>query len=162
MTDKHDASANDAGQSIVATNPEKPLDKTQQTKRKVGRPRTAYKPEHCETVIELGKTGATVTMMARACNVDVGLIYDWINPASPYYEVEFYHAFARAKTESQAWMEAEGLKSLHSRDWQGSTYMWMMNNRFSKDYSARPELGQGAIAIQINLGDKAQGESDLL
>ena len=110
----------------------------------------------------MGHKGYSTTQMAVGLGMHRDTLYELINPGSPTYVVEFSDAYRAGNQASLAYWESFAQDNMTTRELQGSTLQWLMNNRFPKQYSPRPELGQGAIAIQINLGDKAQGESDLL
>jgi hypothetical protein len=127
-------------------------------KRKIGRPRTAYKgQEHCDLVEKLGAEGKSVAQMAQACGCDVSTLYEWINENGPYYEYEFSESYARARQASQCYWEDLAQSALFNRDLNGPVLMWQVNNRFPQAYQARPELASGNV--QINIQVSAEDES---
>lgn len=73
-----------------------------------GRP-TKYKPEYCETIIELAKLGKFEAAWACACDVNKSTFVDW-KVAFP----EFAIAFARARQECEAFWDEETAKSAMS------------------------------------------------
>ncbi|QIC52902.1 putative terminase small subunit [Brucella phage EF4] len=64
-----------------------------------GRP-TLYRPEYCETVIELGKQGDSLAQMAAHFDVSRQTIENWASD-----HPEFLAALSRAKVHCQAWWE---------------------------------------------------------
>lgn len=68
----------------------------------VGRP-TKYRPEFCEAVIELGKTGASITEMACKLGVVKSSLWEWEKKFD-----EFSNALNLARQYSQMWWEKQG------------------------------------------------------
>ena len=111
-----------------------------------GRP-TAYKPEFCTLVVELGKEGAGKAEMASACGVVRQTLDNWIK-AHP----EFLDAITRARAESLAWWEKQGrLGIFMGKAFNANAYALQVFNRFPDDWKRNPEIdaGDGSVTVQI-------------
>lgn len=95
----------------------------------MARPST-YKPEYCDRVIELGKTGASVVEMA----CDIGVSRNTLETNWPAEHAEFLEAFTRARLESQAWWERKGRDSLTTQGFQAAVWSRSMAARFPHDW----------------------------
>ena len=100
-------------------------------KRPVGRP-SKYKPEFCEKIIEVAKTGAGPVEWALACDVDRASMYRW----GEEYE-EFRTALTRAKHEEQAWWEKAGRGGMYMEKFNAVVWRTSMQARFREDYTER-------------------------
>jgi len=110
-----------------------------------GRP-SLYKPEYCETVVELGKQGKSPAQIAARLGVDRVSLYDWAS-AHP----EFSTALTRAKVEEQNWWEDVGQSALTADKFQASVWAKSMQARFREDYTERREnehFGKGGGPIK--------------
>ena len=109
----------------------------------LGRP-SAYKPEYCERVIELGKDGASV--MEMACELDVvrDTLYEWakVHP-------EFSDAFTRARQWSQAWWERTGKSGMMAPGFNAAVWSRSMAARFPADYT---EKRQTEMSGEVKVG----------
>ena len=74
-------------------------EKSEAEPRKAGQP-TKYLPEHCETIIELGKKGFSVIKMARHFGVDRDTLSEWAKEHQGFSD-----ALTQAKQESQIFWE---------------------------------------------------------
>lgn len=106
--------------------------------RKVGRP-TAYRPEMCDRVIELGKLGKSKAQMAADFGISREYLDDWAKRFP-----EFGDAFARARVHAQAWWENEGERGMW-QEGEGAKLnyqLWARSiaARFPDDYSERTKL----------------------
>lgn len=111
-----------------------------------GRP-TDYRPEYCDTVIELGKQGKSVVQMACALDVVRQTMLDWCK-AHP----EFLDAFTRAKQYSQDWWETQAQCGLTADKFNASLWSRSMAARFPEDYQERKGVelsgpGGGPVAV---------------
>ncbi len=94
-----------------------------------GRP-TDYDPSYIETVIEMGKTGASVVEMAHEIGVcRTTLERNWTE-AHP----EFAEALDYAREASQVWWERRGRDGLEKIGFQGAMWAKSMGARFPKDW----------------------------
>lgn len=100
-----------------------------------GRP-TLYKPEYCETVIELGKQGDSLVQMASYFDVSRSTIDQW---AVDY--PEFSEALIRAKAHCQSWWEKAGREGMFLGGGGFNAAVWKksMEARFREDYTERTE-----------------------
>ena len=107
-----------------------------------GRPST-YDPSHCERVIELGKRGKSVAVMAAQLDVHKDTIYEWMR-----VHPEFSDAIKRALTYSQEWWEDAGQNALQQTNFQGSMWSRSMAARFPADWreSTKTELS-GTVQV---------------
>ena len=117
-------------------------------KRPMGRP-SLYKPEYCETVIELGKQGYSPAMIASEIDVDRSTLIYWAEKHQ-----EFSTALARAKSEEQAYWERMGMENINERCFQSSVWAKSMQARFRHDYTERREVEQTTQVID-NTGENS-------
>lgn len=98
-----------------------------------GRP-TAYRPEYCEQVIELGKQGKSLIQMCAHFDIARQTIDNWaaVNP-------DFLEALSRAKVHAQAFWEDEGFKGMTSDKFNAAVWKKSMEARFREDYTERHE-----------------------
>jgi hypothetical protein len=92
--------------------------------RQVGRP-SEYRPEHCGTVVALGRQGKSKAVMAAELGVTRQTLENWTS-AHP----EFLDAITRASTLSQAWWENAGQKGLTAAKFNASVWSRSMAARF--------------------------------
>lgn len=115
-------------------------------KRPVGRP-SKYRPEFCEKIIELAKTGAGMAEWALACEVDRTSLYDWAEAHE-----EFSTALSRAKLEEQAWWERAGRGGMYLEKFNALVWKTSMQARFRDDYTERKATevsGPGGAPVQL-------------
>ena len=126
--------------------------------RPVGRP-TTYRPEHCETVIALGKEGKSRAEIASALDCSRQTLANW-EAEHP----EFLDALKRAKDEELAWWEAKGRTGID----QGSGFnagLWgkCVSGRFpTEPYRERVQLtgaNDGPVQI-VDLSKLSEEELD--
>ena len=100
-----------------------------------GRP-SLYKPEKCETLIDLGREGKTHTQMACSLDISRETLYAWARQ-----KPEFSDALTRATQYSQARWEDTGQRALHTPGFNAAVYNRQMANRFPADHAERKEIG---------------------
>jgi len=122
--------------------------------RKMGRP-TKYKPEMCETVIELMKEGASQQEVLAALDISNDTFYRWKSENQ-----EFSETIKRGIQLSQAWWERKGRISLDDRQFNSSLWYMNMKNRFK--WADKQEVkNDGNITIVMDTGiDHYPGEQD--
>lgn len=112
-----------------------------------GRP-TKFRPEMCEQVIELGKTGASKAEMALELDIAMSTFALWEQQIP-----EFSEAVKRASQLSRGWWEKKGrLATFDSKDFSATSYIFQMKNRFREDWSDRTVnevVGKDDGAIEI-------------
>lgn len=93
-----------------------------------GRP-TAYKPEYCEQVIELGRAGKSKVQMAAHFDVCRKTIDNWAeeNP-------EFLRALERAMIHAQDWWENAGQNGMIDGKINATIWSRSMAARFPADW----------------------------
>lgn len=103
-----------------------------------GRP-TLYRPEYCETVIELGKQGDSLVQMAAHFDVTRQTLENWASD-----HPEFLAALNRAKTHCQNWWEKAGREGmfLGGSGFNAAVWKKSMEARFREDYTERQEVHQ--------------------
>ena len=108
--------------------------KAPEERLKMGRP-SLYRPEYCETVVELGKMGKSMVQMAAHFDVDRETINYWAatNP-------DFFAALMRAKVHSQTWWEDRGQTGLDDRNFNAPLWHKNVASRFREDYADRKEV----------------------
>lgn len=127
--------------------------------RSVGRP-SKYNDTMITTALQLMGEGASITEVAADIGVSKDTIYDWINPDSERYIVEFSDAIKKGKELSQAWWEYQGRKNLANPKF--SSTLWFMNvkNRFKEDWRDRHEVDHTSdgksIAFTLNIKPDAE------
>lgn len=103
----------------------------------VGRP-SKYDPKFCQTVVEAGEKGKSITQMALACGVCKNTLSDWASE-----HPEFSIAFTRAKMLSMDWWESvaqthmieePGASKLNTGVWSRS-----MAARFPDEYTEKKQ-----------------------
>lgn len=118
--------------------------------RPVGRP-SKYKPEFCETVIELGKKGKSLAQMAAHFDVARSTIDQWAED-----HPQFSEALTRAKTHCQAWWENTGQEGLFLDKFNAPVWKKSMEARFRDDYTERQEhKHEGGFTLTIDSDDEA-------
>ena len=122
--------------------------------RAMGRP-TKYKPEMCETVIELMKEGASQQEVLAALDISNDTFYRWKSENQ-----EFSETIKRGIQLSQAWWERKGRISLDDRQFNSSLWYMNMKNRFK--WADKQEVkNDGNITIVMDTGiDHYPGEQD--
>ena len=96
-----------------------------------GRP-TKYKPEYCETVIELLNQGRSIYSIARALQVAKSTLQEWAKEHE-----EFSAALTTGKDFSKGWWEDEGQDNLHNKEFNST--LWYMNMKNRHGYSDKTE-----------------------
>ena len=90
---------------------------------KMGRPAIEYKPDFCETVKELAKTGATVGDICLELDISDDTYYRW---------QESYPDFKRAVEDAAKWREKWwinfGIENIHIKIFNAKIYNLMMMN----------------------------------
>lgn len=98
---------------------------------------TKYDPKMCETVIELGKTGASQKIMYSHLGISKTTADRWKKE-----KPEFAEAMDRAVVESQAWWEREALANLNNRTYNTRLFEVVTRAQFPADYKERMEIKQ--------------------
>ena len=99
--------------------------------------KSKYVPEMCETVVELGKTGASQKIMFSELGISKSTAENW-KKSKP----EFAEAMDRAVVESQAWWEREALANLNNRTYNTRLFEIATRAQFPQDYKERMEIKQ--------------------
>ena len=122
--------------------------------REMGRP-TKYKPEMCETVIELMKEGASQYEVLATLGISEDTFYRWKKENE-----EFSESIKRGSQLSQAWWEKKGRISLDDRQFNSTLWYMNMKNRFK--WADKQEVkNEGNITIVMDTGiDHYPGEQD--
>jgi|TARA_R110002126_G_scaffold184909_2_gene333304 hypothetical protein len=98
---------------------------------------TKYEPSMCDTVIELGKTGASQKIMYSTLGISKTTGDRWKKE-----KPEFAEAMDRAVVESQAWWEREALANLNNRTYNTRLFEVVTRAQFPADYKERMEIKQ--------------------
>ena len=111
--------------------------------REMGRP-TKYKPEMCETVIELMKEGASQYEVLATLGISEDTFYRWKKENE-----EFSESIKRGSQLSQAWWEKKGRISLDDRQFNSTLWYMNMKNRFK--WADKQEVkNEGNITIVMD------------
>ena len=121
---------------------------------KIGRP-SLYKPEFCETVIELGKQGKSITQMAAKLDVDKATVLRWRDEKE-----EFCTALTRALTYSQDWWENEAQLGLKDRNFNAAIWHKSVASRFREDYADRRDDAPQITIVTNSAIDVRQLDDD--
>ncbi len=119
---------------------------------KVGRP-TKYKPEMCETVVELMKEGASQEEVIGSLDISKDTYYRWKEENK-----DFSDAIKRGIGLSRAWWEKEGRISLRDREFNYTGWYMNMKNRFK--WADKQEVkNSGQLSFEVVTGiDRAPDE----
>ena len=106
-------------------------------KKKYARPGqpTKYKPEYCESVVELSREGATLTALAVELGVSRDTLYEWqkVHP-------QFSDACTRARDVARKWWEqVMADQSTGRNNGNSGALLFAMKNQFPDDYRDRRE-----------------------
>lgn len=88
-----------------------------------------FKPEMCDTIIEMGKTGASQKMMWSEIGINKSVAETW----KKNYP-EFADALETAKTHSQAYWERELLANLNNKGFNSRLAEIALRGQFQEDY----------------------------
>ena len=91
----------------------------------------------CDTVIELGKTGASQKIMYSTLGISKTTGDRWKKE-----KPEFAEAMDRAVVESQAWWEREALANLNNRTYNTRLFEVVTRAQVPADYKERMEIKQ--------------------
>jgi hypothetical protein len=121
-------------------------------KSKGGRP-SKYQPEFCQTIIELGKEGASKAEMALACDIHRDTFDEWTRTIP-----EFSDAAYKARMESQVFWERKGRNGCErGHGFNGQTYQFLMKNMFRDDYRDKQEVEHTGDAFKEFLSGARKG-----
>jgi hypothetical protein len=96
-----------------------------------------YKPEMCDVVVELGKTGASQKIMFSSLGISKQTADRWKKE-----KPDFAEAMDRAVVEAQAWWEREALANLNNRTYNTRLFEIATRAQFPADYKERMEIKQ--------------------
>lgn len=104
----------------------------EEEKKGAGRP-TDYRPEYCDTVIELGREGKSKAQIAANLDVSRDTIDEWckVHP-------EFSDAIKRARELSLSWWEDQGQQGIWAgKLFNANAYGLQVRNRFPEEYKEK-------------------------
>ena len=133
-------------QSIIAREEETQITE----KRKIGRP-TKYRKEMEEEVIEYGKKGYTMEMVAAALGINKDTLYVWIEE-----KPNFSDAIARMKGFQCAYWDNWGMQNMQSRDFNSRLFelyrcnMHGWQNKAKIEHSGEVSLSLSALTEGAN------------
>lgn len=111
-----------------------------------GRP-SGYNPEFCDLVVEMGKTGASKAEMALDLDIAWSTFQSW-----EQQHEEFSVAVKKAMQLSRGWWEKQGrLKTFNDKDFNPTSYIFQMKNRFREDWADR-QVNEQAGTVRIEWG----------
>lgn len=109
-----------------------------------GRP-SKYKPEFCDEVIKLARTGASKAEMALDLEIAYSTFDKWQNEIP-----EFSEAVKAAEKISQGWWEKQGRLATFggTEGFNATSFIFNMKNRFSDDWKDKKETEHsGSVGI---------------
>ena len=123
-----------------------------------GRP-TLYKPEYCETVVQLGAQGCSVVQMASR----IGVVRSTLETEWPAAHPDFSEAFALARQLSQNWWEDQAHTALRSKDFNGALWGRNMSSRFPKEWrESTKQEHSGPDGKPIEIEAKSEMVSEII
>ena len=112
--------------------------------------RSKYRPEMCDTIIEMGKRGRSKAQCASALDISRSTFDRWLEANE-----EFRESWELADTHSQAFWENVGMAGLgKGHTFNDRAWSLQVRNRFPHSYKENRELeltGAGGAPIQIVL-----------
>lgn len=106
-----------------------------------------YDPAYCETVVELGKTGASKAEMAAeiGCARSTFALWEGVHP-------EFSEAVKDAVSWSQAWWEKQGRIATFggTEGFNATAFIFNMKNRFPSDWKDKQEVDQNVKGEMVH------------
>lgn len=96
---------------------------------KSGRP-TKYKPEMCETIVELMREGASKTEVCAEIGISKETMKQWTTPESDYYVKEFSDSVKQGVELSKAWWLKKGRIGIDADKFNATPWVFNMKNRF--------------------------------
>lgn len=103
---------------------------------------TKYDPSMCDAVIELGRSGKSITQIAVALDVTRETVYAWCKTHQ-----KFSDAISRAKELAQAWWEDVGQQGLFADKFQASLWSKQVSCRFPNDYREKSDINVAVTAF---------------
>lgn len=97
-------------------------------KRKRGQP-TGYTQEYCQQVIRFGSEGKSYAQIAAKLGFTRVTLWNWTEK-----HPEFKAAMEESRERAMAWWEDKGQQCLTNRNFQSTSYIFAMKNRFRDDY----------------------------
>lgn len=124
-------------------------------KRSIGRP-SDYRQEYCDTVLDCGAQGYSLTEMAFTVCRSYQTFLNWQKE-----HPEFQEAVKQAQRISQAWWERKGREATFGEveGFHATSYIFQMKNRFREDWRDRHEVtGADGAPLAFVLRDMTKGE----
>jgi transposase len=109
---------------------------------------TKYKPEYCQTIIDLMKEGASIEEICLDLDICVQTIYNWCET-----KPEFLEAKKRGTDFSKGWWMKQGRTNLFSKDFNYTGWYMNMKNRFGWADKQETDLTSKGEKIEFNLID---------
>ena len=78
--------------------------------------------------------GASIVEVAGLLDVTRETVYDWTNPNSDRYNLEFSYTIKKGLAASQIWWERQGRTNLENKDFNYTGWYMNMKNRFRDDW----------------------------
>lgn len=110
-------------------------------------PPTKYRPEMCETVIELMLQGASLEEVAAELDITVETLSQWRNPDGEYYKHDLSEAVKIGIQKSKAWWLKSGRINLENKDFSPALWYMNMKNRFGWSDKVQSENTHNHVLI---------------
>ncbi|MCP4044611.1 MAG: hypothetical protein GY732_01310 [Gammaproteobacteria bacterium] len=104
-----------------------------------GRP-TKYKPEMCDEVIEIAKTGVSKRALAATLGIANQTMLDWCNPENPCFQPKFSDAVKQAEAECYKFWEETTIDNLKDKDINVGVLALIMRNMHKWDQKQQVEV----------------------
>lgn len=112
----------------------------------IGRP-SKYDPVFCDMVVEMGREGMSKAEMALELDIAMSTFALWEQQHEAFSE-----AVKRSTQLSRGWWEKQGrLKTFNDKDFNSTSYIFQMKNRFREDWADR-QINEQAGTVRIEWG----------
>jgi hypothetical protein len=124
---------------------------------KRGRPKTPFKDEYCDFVIQLGKEGKSYAQIALALDISKPTLYLWMEQYP-----NFFDAMERARLYAEAWFEDQMQSGLWSKEFNGVLWGKAVSVRFRDSYGDKSsiELSGEVTTKVLSFRESAQNAED--
>lgn len=110
--------------------------------------RVKYDPAHCELVISMGQTGATMSQMASAIGIGKSTLRYWREKHE-----DFAQAVDKANTLAQAYMEQLAKENMANRQFNDRLWIRGMQARFEEYKDVKPEkTNNQPVNVTVDFG----------
>lgn len=96
--------------------------------------------------LDVMKEGGTLVQVAARLGITEKTLYTWKNPKHAAFKPSFAEAIEEGKALAQAWWEKQGGDGIWGgKDFNGTTYIFIMKTRFRHQYGDKPVADEGEV-----------------